>query len=84
MRSKPSIISIIESGYVLPLKSELTPFTNPNHQSAYRNASFVQESITELSATGCIVEVPTMPEVCSPLSEVESNSGKRGMITIMY
>ena len=78
IKAPASIISIIESGYVL--KSEPTPFTNANHQSAYRNASFVQESISELSATGCIVEVPTIPEVCSPLSVVESNSGKKRLV----
>ena len=70
IKAPASIINIIESGYVLPLKSEPTPFTNPNHQ----------ESISELSVTGCIVEVPTMPEVCSPLSVVESNSGKKRLV----
>ena len=40
-----SIINILESGYVLPLKSEPTPYNHPNHHSASRNASFVQDSI---------------------------------------
>ena len=74
----PTIISMIESGYVLPLKSEPNPYVGPNHQSACVNASFVQECILELCATGCAVEI--LAVICSPLSVVESSSGRRRLV----
>ena len=80
IRPPASIISTIESGYVLPLKSEPTSYVHSNHQSASKNSSFVQESISELCATGCVVAVPAMPHICSPLSVVESSSGKKRLV----
>ena len=80
IRPPASIISTIESGYVLPLKSEPTSYVRSNHQSASKNSSFVQESISELCATGCVVAVPVMPHICSPLSVVESSSGKKRLV----
>ena len=46
---------------------------------AVENSSFVQQSISELCATGCVVAVPAMPHLCSPLS-VESSSGKERLV----
>ena len=34
----------------------------------------------ELCATGCVVAVPAMPHICSPLSVVESSSGKKRLV----
>ena len=41
----------------------------------------MQESISELYATGCIEDVSAMPHICRPLSVVESNSGKMRLVT---
>ena len=74
------IIKIIEHGYVLPLKSEPTPHVQINHHSAINNSSFVQESLAELTALGCVIEVPHLPHVCSPLSVVENSVGKKRLV----
>ena len=74
------MLSTIESGYVLPLKSEPTPFVQKNKNSAMHNSKFVQEFIAELLVAGCIKEVPDTPYVCSPLSVVENSLGKRRLV----
>jgi hypothetical protein len=68
IKAPTAIINVIDTGYVLPLKSEPTPYFHANHHSANRHSSFVQESVSELCATGCVVEVSTRPSICSPLS----------------
>ena len=74
------IISTIEGGYVLPLKSEPTPHVHGNHQPACKNSLFIQESLSELCTTGCAVEVSARPIICSPLSVVENSSGKKRLV----
>ena len=49
IRACTNIISTIEDGYVLPLKSEPTAYMQDNHLSANKNSSFAQESIDDLS-----------------------------------
>ena len=73
IRAPSTIISILGSGYVLPLKQEPTPYVHANHQSASRNSQFVQESISDLYGTGCIEEVSAMSHICSPLSVIQEN-----------
>ncbi len=52
------VIDTIETGYVLPLKSALTPFSRRNQTSAMCNGEFMQQSVADLLAGGCIREVP--------------------------
>ena len=80
VKASDFILGIIDHGYVLPLKSEPTAYTRGNHQSAAENSSFVQDSVLELLATGCVVESPDSPHICSPLSVVESSSGKKRLV----
>ena len=77
IKASDTILSIIEHGYVLPLMSEPSPHV---HRSAVIHSAFVHESIVELLATGCVVEVTDRPHICSPLSVVESSSGKRRLV----
>ena len=65
-----SVLSTIESGYVLPLKSEPTPNIQCNQQSAIVNADFVQQSLSDLIKNRCVRQVLEVPCVCSPLSVV--------------
>ena len=76
VKASDFILGIIDHGYVLPLKSEPTAYARGNHQSAAENSPFVYDSVLELLATGCVVESPDAPHICSPLSVVESSSGK--------
>jgi hypothetical protein len=80
IRVPTAIINVIDTGYVLPLKSEPTPYFHANHRSANRHSSFVQESVSELCATGCVVEVSTRPSICSPLSVVENKTGMKRLV----
>ena len=70
LHASPVVLSTIDSGYVLPLKSKPTPFYRRNQASAFK---FVQQSIEELLASGCVMEVPDAPHICSPISVVENS-----------
>ena len=74
------MVSIIEAGYVLPLKSLPPPCVRKNQLSAKLHADFVQTSIDELVATGCVRHVEEVPHVCSPLSVVENAVGKKRLV----
>ena len=79
------ILSIIESGYVLPLISEPPVWSQKNQPSAKYKSEFVQTSIEELLADGCIKQVEQKPHICSPLSVVESSSGRlRLVVNLRY
>ena len=80
LKAPAFILGIIESGYVLPLKSEPTPFSRANQMSALTHAEFVQESINELVARGCIREVAEPPYICSPLSVVVGGTEKKRLV----
>ena len=79
LKAPSTVLNTIESGYVLPLKSEPTPNIQCNQQSAIVNADFVQQSVLELIKNRCVKRVLEVPYICSPLSVVESSSGKRVM-----
>ena len=51
-----------------------------NHQSALENNEFVREEVFKLVKCGCVKEVPTQPDVCSPLSVLESTMGKKCLV----
>ena len=80
-----SVLSIIQAGYVLPLKSDPPMWARENQSSARIKHDFVQASINELLGDGCIRRVESKPHICSPLSVVESNSGKlRLVVNLRY
>ena len=74
------IVDTIESGYVLPLKSDPTSCVCRNHLTANRNCSLVERNISELCAMGCVVKVSDMPHICSSLSVVESSYGIKRLV----
>ena len=80
LQPAPSVLDIIENGYVLPLKSEPTPFVGKNQVSTVNNQAFVDGSVSELLASGCICETASLPFICSPLSVVESSAGKKRLV----
>lgn len=85
LKAPESVLSIIDSGYVLPLKSEPTPIVQGNQQSAFNNADFVRECLIELINNRCVRQVGHVPCICSPLSVVENSSGKnRLMINLRH
>ena len=81
IRAPATIADTIESGYVLLLKSELTSYACRNHQAANSSCSFVERSISDLCAMGCVVKVSDMQHICSrALSVVESSSGNKNLV----
>ena len=80
LNASSTVLNTIESGYVLPLKSEPTEYHRENQVSALRNNDFVQQCIQELTDTGCIEVVAEAPFVCSPLSVVENSVGKKRLV----
>ena len=80
IRAPASVLDTIEGGYVLPLMSQPTPFSRPNHKSTSLHAAFVQQSVADLRAGNYIQEVPREPFICSPLSVVESSGGKKRLV----
>ena len=60
--------------------STVMAFCSMNHRSAIENAAFMYESEPELLTTGCVLEVPDRPHICSLLSVVESGSGKKFLV----
>ena len=80
LKAPSTVLNTIESGYVLPLKSEPTPNIQCNQQSAIVNADFVQQSVSELMMNRCVKQVLEVPYICSPLSVVESSSGKKRLV----
>ena len=80
IKAPATILRIIKHGYVLPLKSEPSAYSRMNHRSAVENSTFVHGSVSDLLASGCVVEVPALPHICSPLSVVEGNSGKKRLV----
>ena len=80
LNASSMVLNTIESGYVLPLKSEPTEYHRGNQVSALRNDVFVQQCIQELTDTGCIDVVAEAPIICSPLSVVENSVGRKRLV----
>ena len=80
LKASEFILNTIEHGYVLPLKSEPSPFVGKNQVSTIANKAFVEKSIKELLVAQCVRQVASIPHICSPLSVVESKSGKKRLV----
>ena len=80
LEAPKAVLRTIESGYVLPLMSEPTPLVQCNQQSALAEADFVNTSLSELLANRCVRPVDEVPFICSPVSVVESGSGKKRLV----
>ena len=79
LHASPTMLSITENGYVLPLTSKPSPFSGKYQMSALQDAEFVEECIDELLHSSCIRELDSALLICSPLSVVESNSEKKSV-----
>ena len=80
LEAPKAVLRTIESGYVLPLMSEPTPLVQCNQQSALAEADFVNTSLSELLANRCVRPFDEVPFICSPVSVVESGSGKKRLV----
>jgi hypothetical protein len=74
------IISVIETGYVIPFVNVPTNLHMKNNRSACNNEDFVSGAVSELLETGCVRRVPFKPTVVNPLSVAENSLGKKRLI----
>ena len=80
LQAPPSVIKVIEQGYLLPLKNEPSPKITKNQASAIANQQFIDQSLSELLQTGCVRVVDSAPHICSPLAVVEGSTGKKRLV----
>ena len=77
LHAKPPVIDWIQEGYKLPLISIPPTFFQANHKSAIDNSEYVSKTIKDLLNNRCIQEVASRPHICSPLSVVSNDMGKK-------
>ncbi|CAC5360929.1 unnamed protein product [Mytilus coruscus] len=74
------VIDTISNGYVIPFIDPPVKMFFKNNKSALMNESFVNQTVSELVSTGCVVEVPFQPHVVNPLSVAIQKSCKKRLI----
>ncbi|VDI19346.1 Hypothetical predicted protein [Mytilus galloprovincialis] len=74
------VLDIIKNGYSIPFITTPPVMFNENNKSAYNNAEFVSEAITDLLRNNCIVQVKSRPHVVNPLTVSVQSSGKKRLI----
>ena len=80
LHAKPPVIDWIQDGYKLPLLSLPPVFYQANHKSAIDNHEYVSEAIQALLKYRCIQMVAIRPHICSPLSVVINDVGKKRLV----
>ena len=80
LKAPSIVIEWIKQGYKLPLLSLPDPFERANHKSALENKDFVSGALKDLVNNRCVLEVCSVPRVCSPLSVVTNSSGKKRLV----
>ena len=80
LHASSPVLDWIQQGYKLPLVSQPPPFSQPNHKSATDDLQYVNQTVEELLELRCIKEVDRQPYVCSPLSVVINDSGKKRLV----
>ncbi|VDI82350.1 Hypothetical predicted protein [Mytilus galloprovincialis] len=74
------VLDIIKNGYSIPFITTPPVMFNENNKSAYNNAEFVSEAISDLLKNNCIVQVKSRPHVVNPLTVSVQSSGKKRLI----
>ena len=80
LEAKPPVIDWIREGYRLPLVNLPPEFYQANHRSAIDNREYVAETIKDLLKYRCIQVATTRPHICSPLSVVINDRGKKRLV----
>ena len=76
------ILSVIENGYTLPLKTTPQKVYLKNNRSARDNPNFVSEEISNLLRKGVISESKNQPDVVNPLTVAHNKAGKPRLVWI--
>ena len=59
-------------------------FIHPNQASALAKKEFVTQAISEFVQNRCVVQVPSQPHVCSPLSMVSNSENKQRLVINLH
>ena len=78
------MLDITSSGYKIPFIEEPPCAKFENNKSALDNSEFVNEALARLVETGCVLEVPFLPKVISPLSVSTKINNKRLILDLRY
>ena len=73
-------ISTIKDGYIIPFLETAKRIHCSNNKSAFNYSSFVSDAIEELLNSGCVKQVPFVPNVVNPLSVAADQSGNLRLI----
>ena len=85
INASPYVLDTISSGYKIPFIEEPLCATFENNKSALDNSEFVNEALAlKLVEIGCVLEVPFLPKVISPLSVSPKNNKKRLILDLRY
>lgn len=75
----------ILEGYKIPFIYTPAPAQLSNNRSAIQNSDFVDQAISDLLASGSVVECMCAPTVVNPLSvSIQSNGKKRLILDLRY
>ena len=74
------IISVIDNGYKLPLKTEPDNVELQNNKSARDHTAFVSQEIEKLVDKRCIAKVTHVPKVVNPLTVAKNKTGKLRLV----
>ncbi len=76
------VLSVIASGYTIPLVSDPPPAIFRNNKSARVHSNFVNTALQDLLAKGCVVPCKhnVKPRIVSPLSVSVNSDGKERLI----
>ena len=80
LQASPFVMSCIEEGYKLPLLYKPPQYREENQGSTGVHEVFVTEAVKELLAHECVVQVDTVPYICSPLSVVVGPADKKRLV----
>ena len=63
-----------------PFYNEPAPYSRPNQKSVLVERDFVNGAVADLLAGGYIEVAPEVPHVCSPLSAITNQAGKKRLV----
>ena len=77
LKANNSILETIHSGYKIPFVTRPPEIMLKNNKSATDNGSFVEEAISNLLKSNCIIECETKPRVVNPLTVASNTPHKK-------
>ncbi|XP_072042790.1 uncharacterized protein [Amphiura filiformis] len=74
LKASEFVLDVIEFGYKIPFVVQPPPFYAKNNRSSLVHPDFVESAIADLLLKHCVIEVPTRPYCCNPLTVAEGKT----------